>query len=66
MKRNYVLPLCLGAVLTCVPAKPQERTETRLEGLVRASLDRNRKVLALRQSVTQASALSKNDPRVLG
>ena len=54
MKRTCVWPLCLGALLTCVPAKPQERTQVTLEDLVRASLDRNREVLALRQRVTQA------------
>jgi cobalt-zinc-cadmium efflux system outer membrane protein len=48
----------LGALLTCVPAKPQERTQVTLEDLVRASLDRNREVLALRQHVTQARGLA--------
>jgi cobalt-zinc-cadmium efflux system outer membrane protein len=58
MKRTRVLPLCLAALLTCVPAKPQERTQTTLEDLVRASLDRNREVLALRQRVAQARGLA--------
>ena len=58
MKRTCVLPLCLGAVLTCVPARPQEKTQTTLEDLVRASLDRNREVMALRQRVTQARGLA--------
>jgi cobalt-zinc-cadmium efflux system outer membrane protein len=58
MKRTCVWPLCLGALLTCVPAKPQERTQVTLEDLVRASLDRNREVLALRQRVTQAHGLA--------
>jgi len=58
MKRNCILPLCLGALFTCVPAKPQENTQTTLDDLVRTSLDRNREVLALRQRVTQARGLS--------
>jgi hypothetical protein len=58
MKRTCVWPLCLGALLTCVPAKPQERTQVTLEDLVRASLDRNREVLALRQRVTQPRGLA--------
>jgi cobalt-zinc-cadmium efflux system outer membrane protein len=60
MKRTCVWPLCLGALLTCVPAKPQERTQTTLEELVRASLDRNREVLSLRQRVTQARGLAQH------
>src|SRR5579864_8600840 len=59
MKRNCVLPLCLGVVLACAPAKPQERTQTTLENLVRTSLDRNREVLALRQRVAQARGLAR-------
>ena len=57
MKRNCVLPLCLGALFACLPAKPQEKTQT-LEDLVRTSLDRNREVLALRQRVAQARGLA--------
>ena len=59
MKRNCVLPLCLGALFACAPAKPQERTRTTLEDLVRTSLDRNREVLALRQRVAQARGLAR-------
>ena len=59
MKRNCVLPLCLGVVFVCAPAKPQERTQTTLEDLVRASLDKNREVLALRQRVAQARGLAR-------
>lgn len=59
MKRNCVLPLCLGAVFVCVPAKPQGGAQTTLEDLVRASLDKNREVLALRQSVAQARGLAR-------
>jgi outer membrane protein, heavy metal efflux system len=57
MKRTCILPLCLGVVFSCIPAKPQERTQT-LEDLVRTSLERNREILALRQSVTQARGLA--------
>ena len=59
MKRNCLLPLCVGALLTCVPAKPQEKAPTTLEDLVRTSLDKNREVLALRERVTQARALAR-------
>ncbi len=59
MKRNCVLPLCLGVVFACVPAKPQEGTQTTLDDLVRTSLDRNREVLALRQRVAQARGLAR-------
>ena len=59
MKRNCVLPLCLAALFTCVRAKPQEKTQTTLEDLVRASLERNREVLALRQRVAQARGLAR-------
>jgi hypothetical protein len=58
MKRNCVLPLCLGVVFACVPAKPQEGTQTTLDDLVHTSLDRNREVLALRQWVAQARGLA--------
>lgn len=57
MKRNCALPLCLGALLTCVPAKPQERTQITLDDLVRTSLDRNREVQALRQRVVQTRGI---------
>ena len=59
MKRNCVLPLCLGVVFACVPAKAQEGAQTTLEGLVRTSLERNREVLALRQRVAQARGLAR-------
>jgi cobalt-zinc-cadmium efflux system outer membrane protein len=59
MKRNCVLPLCLGLVLSCVPAEPQERSQTTLEDLVRTSLDKNREVLALRQHVAQTRGLAR-------
>ena len=59
MKRNCVLPLCLGAMFACVPAKPQERTQITLEDLVRTSLNRNREMLALRQRVAQARGLAR-------
>ena len=59
MKRNRVLPLCLGVVFACVPAKPQEGAQTTLEDLVRTSLDRNREVLALRQRVAQTRGLAR-------
>jgi cobalt-zinc-cadmium efflux system outer membrane protein len=59
MKRNCVLPLCLGVVFTCVPAKPHEKTQTTLEDLVRTSLERNREVLALRQRIAQARGLAR-------
>jgi cobalt-zinc-cadmium efflux system outer membrane protein len=59
MKRNCVLPLCLGALFVCFPAKPQEKAQTTLEDLVRTSLDRNREVLALRQRVAQARGLAR-------
>ena len=61
MKRNCVLPLCLGALFTCVPAKPQAKTQTTLEDLVRTSLDRNKEVLALRERVGQARALARQE-----
>jgi outer membrane protein TolC len=59
MKRNCLLLLCVGALFTCVPAKPQEKTQTTLEDLVRTSLERNREVRALRQRVAQARALAR-------
>ena len=59
MKRNSVLPLCLGALLACVPARPQAGAQTTLEDLVRAGLERNREVLALRQRVAQARGLAR-------
>jgi cobalt-zinc-cadmium efflux system outer membrane protein len=58
MKRNRVLPLCLGALFACVSARPQASSQTTLEDLVRTSLDRNREVLALRQRVAQARELA--------
>ena len=59
MKRNCVLPLCLGVVFACLPAKPQGGTPATLEDLVRTSLNRNREVLALRQRVAQARGLAR-------
>src|ERR1700681_1455012 len=59
MMRKRVLPLCLGALFVAVPAMSQEKTSIALEELVRASLARNRAVLALRQRVAQAQALAR-------
>lgn len=59
MKRNRVLPLCLGALFMAAPAMPQEKASITLEDLVRASLARNRGVLALRQRVAQAQGLAR-------
>jgi outer membrane protein, heavy metal efflux system len=59
MKRNRLLPLCMGALFACVPAKPQGKTQTTLEDLVRTSLEKNRDVLALRQRVAQARGLAR-------
>src|ERR1700680_4883538 len=59
MKRKPVLPLCLGALFVVWPAVSQEKTSITLEDLVRASLARNRGVLALRQRVAQAQGLAR-------
>src|SRR6266436_8508478 len=59
MKRKRVLPLCLGVLFTSAAARSQENGSITLEELVRASLDRNRDVLALRQRVAQAQGLRK-------
>jgi len=59
MKRKRVLPLCLGALFVAVPAMSQEKSSITLEDLVRASLARNRGVLALRQRVAQAQGLAR-------
>ncbi len=59
MKRKRVLPLCLGALFVAVPAMPQEKTSITLEDLVRASVARNRGILALRQRVAQAQGLAR-------
>lgn len=59
MKRKSVLPLCLGALFACVPARPQAGAQTTLEELVRTSLERNREVLALSQRVAQARGLAR-------
>jgi len=59
MKRKRVLPFCLGALFASAVASPQESSSTTLEDLVRASLDRNREVLALRQRVLQFQGLQK-------
>jgi hypothetical protein len=58
MKRNRLLPLCMGALFACAPAQPQEKTQTTLEDLGRTSLDKNREVLALRQRVAQWRGLA--------
>jgi hypothetical protein len=58
MKRKRVLPLCLGALFVALPAMSQEITSITLEDLVRASLARNRSVLALRQRIVQAQGLA--------
>ena len=47
MKRKRVLPLCFGMLFASAVASAQEKSSTTLEDLVRASLDRNREVLAL-------------------
>jgi cobalt-zinc-cadmium efflux system outer membrane protein len=49
----------VGALFAGVRAKPQERAQTTLQGLVRTSLDTNREVLALRQRVAQARGLAR-------
>jgi cobalt-zinc-cadmium efflux system outer membrane protein len=59
MKRKRVLPLCLVALFVAVPAMSQGKTSITLEDLVRASLARNRGVLALRQRVAQAQGLAR-------
>jgi cobalt-zinc-cadmium efflux system outer membrane protein len=59
MKRKRLLPLCLGTLLMAAPAMSQEKTSITLEDLVRASLARNRGVLALRQRVAQAQGLAR-------
>ena len=59
MKRKRVLPLCLGALFVAVPAMSQEKTSITLEDLVRASVARNRSVLALRQRIAQAQGLTR-------
>ncbi|HMF77504.1 MAG TPA: TolC family protein [Bryobacteraceae bacterium] len=59
MKRNRVLPLCLGALCMAMPAVPQDGTAITLEDFIRASLARNREVLALRQRVVQAEGLAR-------
>ena len=59
MKRKRVLPLCLGMFFVSTAARSQEKGPITLEELVRASLDRNREVLALRQRVAQAQGLTR-------
>jgi cobalt-zinc-cadmium efflux system outer membrane protein len=59
MKRKRVLPLCFGMLFASAVASAQEKSSTTLEDLVRASLDRNREVLALRQRVVQFQGLRK-------
>ena len=57
--RRRVLRLSLGVLLASVLADSQERASMTLEDLVRASLDRNREVLALRQRVAQSQGLAR-------
>lgn len=59
MKRNRVLPLSLGALFVAAPAMSQENASITLQDLVRASLARNRGLLALRQRVAQAQGLAR-------
>ena len=59
MKRKRILPLCLGSLILAVPAMSQEKTSITLEDLVRASLARNRSVLAFQQRLAQTQALSR-------
>ncbi|MEA2874544.1 MAG: outer membrane protein heavy metal efflux system, partial [Hyphomicrobiales bacterium] len=59
MKRKHVLPLCLGVLFASAAARSQENSAITLEELVRASLERNREVLALRQRVAQTQGLRK-------
>jgi len=59
MKRMRVVPLCLAVFFLRVAAKAQDNGAITLEELVRASLDRNREILALRQRVVQAQGLRK-------
>src|SRR5258706_10412134 len=59
MKRKRVLPLCLGALFVAAPAMSQEKTSITLEDLVRASVVRNRGILAIRQRVAQAHGLAR-------
>lgn len=57
MKRMRVVPLCFTLLLLRVAAKAQDNGAITLDELVRASLDRNREILALRQRVVQAHGL---------
>src|SRR5882757_3498887 len=57
MKRKRVLLLWLGMFFASTAARSQENSSITLEELVRASLDRNREVQALRQRVVQAQGL---------
>lgn len=57
--RRRVLRLSLGVLLASTLANSQERASITLDDLVRASLDRNREVLALRQRVAQFLGLAK-------
>jgi len=57
MKGMRVVPLCLAVFFVRVAAKAQDNGVITLEELVRASLDRNREILALRQRVVQAQGL---------
>ena len=59
MMRRRVLRLSLGVLLASTLANSQERASITLDDLVRASLDRNREVLALRQRVAQFLGLAK-------
>jgi cobalt-zinc-cadmium efflux system outer membrane protein len=57
MKRMRVVPLCLAVLFLRVAATAQDNGVITLDELVRASLDRNREILALRQRVVQAQGL---------
>jgi cobalt-zinc-cadmium efflux system outer membrane protein len=59
MMRRRVLRLSLGVLLASTLANSQERASITLDDLVRASLDRNREVLALRQRVAQFQGMAK-------
>ena len=57
MKRMRVVPLCLAVLFLRLAATAQDNGGITLDELVRASLDRNREILALRQRVVQAQGL---------
>jgi cobalt-zinc-cadmium efflux system outer membrane protein len=57
MKKRRVLRLCLGVFLATTIGRPQENGSITLSGLIQASLDRNREILALRQRIAQTQGL---------